>query len=131
MDVGMTELSCIVFVTNPPEVSILDNQTSVGAVVPHGAAKIVDGSLKTLPPGSKGELLVSGYLAFQGYYKNPEKTNETLVKDAKGRSWVRTGDTAIIDAAGNCEYTQFDAKAHPPMKPMAYVNGGLANLMMM
>ncbi|KAI1441713.1 amp dependent CoA ligase [Annulohypoxylon stygium] len=102
---GMTELSCIVFVTNPPEVSILDNQTSVGAVVPHGAAKIVDGSLKTLPPGSKGELLVSGYLAFQGYYKNPEKTNETLVKDAKGRSWVRTGDTAIIDAAGNCTIT--------------------------
>ncbi|KAF9820368.1 hypothetical protein IEO21_01377 [Rhodonia placenta] len=35
-----------------------------------------------------------------------------------------------IDAAGSQEYTQFDAKPHPPMKPMAYVSGGLANLLM-
>ena len=101
----MTELSCIVFLRDPSDVPLLDNQISVGAIVPHGAAKIVGGDLKSLPPGSKGELLVSGSLAFQGYYKNPEKTNETLVKDAKGRLWVRTGDTAIIDAAGNCTIT--------------------------
>ncbi|KAI0881675.1 amp dependent CoA ligase [Annulohypoxylon maeteangense] len=99
---GMTELSCIVFSTNPSEVSLLDNQISVGTVVPHGAAKIVGSDLKSLPPGFKGELLVSGYLTFQGYYKNPEKTNETMVKDAKGRLWVRTGDTAAIDVSGRC-----------------------------
>ncbi|KAI2463315.1 amp dependent CoA ligase [Annulohypoxylon bovei var. microspora] len=102
---GMTELSCVVFLTEPSAVSLLDNQVSVGAVVPHAAAKIVGSDLKSLPPGVKGELLVSGYLAFQGYYKNPEKTNETLVKDAKGRLWVRTGDTATIDVAGRCTIT--------------------------
>jgi len=36
-----------------------------------------------------------------------------------------------IDATGNREYTQFAASPHPPMKPMAYVQGGLGNLMMM
>ncbi|KAJ3571693.1 hypothetical protein NP233_g3592 [Leucocoprinus birnbaumii] len=36
-----------------------------------------------------------------------------------------------IDSAGSREYFQFDAKPHPPVKPMAYVQGGLGNLMMM
>ncbi|KAF4598226.1 hypothetical protein EYR38_006622 [Pleurotus pulmonarius] len=35
-----------------------------------------------------------------------------------------------IDSAGTQKYTQFDAKPHPPMKPMAYVQGGLGGLMM-
>ncbi|KAL1704966.1 Metallo-dependent phosphatase-like protein [Schizophyllum commune] len=36
-----------------------------------------------------------------------------------------------IDAAGSQEYIQFEARPHPPMRPMAYVQGGLQNLMMM
>ncbi len=36
-----------------------------------------------------------------------------------------------IDSAGDRKYTQFDAVPHPPMKPMAYVQGGLSSLMMM
>ena len=35
-----------------------------------------------------------------------------------------------IDSAGTQEYFQFEAKPHPPMKPMAYVQGGLGSLMM-
>ena len=35
-----------------------------------------------------------------------------------------------IDSAGIQEYFQFEAKPHPPMKPMAYVQGGLGSLMM-
>ncbi|KAH7929902.1 phosphoprotein phosphatase [Leucogyrophana mollusca] len=35
-----------------------------------------------------------------------------------------------IDSSGEQQYTQFDAKPHPPMKPMAYAQGGLASLMM-
>jgi len=35
-----------------------------------------------------------------------------------------------IDSIGNREYTQFDAVPHPPMKPMAYVQGGLSSLLM-
>ncbi|KAF9049945.1 Metallo-dependent phosphatase-like protein [Panaeolus papilionaceus] len=35
-----------------------------------------------------------------------------------------------IDAAGTRKYTQFEASPHPPMKPMAYVQGGLGSMMM-
>ncbi|KAH9485179.1 Serine/threonine-protein phosphatase T [Psilocybe cubensis] len=35
-----------------------------------------------------------------------------------------------IDSAGNRKYTQFEASPHPPMKPMAYIQGGLGSLMM-
>ena len=28
-----------------------------------------------------------------------------------------------IDASGNLEYTQFEASPHPPMEPMAYMQG--------
>jgi len=33
-----------------------------------------------------------------------------------------------VDSSGSLEYIQFDAKPHPPMKPMAYSQGGLAGL---
>ncbi|KAL4074176.1 phosphoprotein phosphatase [Scleroderma citrinum] len=36
-----------------------------------------------------------------------------------------------IDASGDLRYYQFEAQPHPPLKPMAYATGGLANLMMM
>ncbi|RDW84211.1 class I adenylate-forming enzyme family protein [Aspergillus mulundensis] len=102
---GMTELSCIVFLTDPNEVSLVKEHTSVGKVMPLTAARVVDENLKTLPPGTAGELLVSGYLVFQGYYKNPEKTAEALVKDSEGRVWLRTGDLVTIDQAGRCTIT--------------------------
>ena len=98
----MTELSCIVFLTIPSEFSLLDDHSSVGTVIPHTSAKVVDSDLKTLPPGSSGELLVSGYSVFQGYYKNPDKSAEALVRDSEGRQWLRTGDLVIISTAGRC-----------------------------
>ncbi|KAL4904004.1 hypothetical protein BDW74DRAFT_168506 [Aspergillus multicolor] len=102
---GMTEASCIVFLTDPREVSLLSEHTSVGRVMPLTVAKVVDEQLNTLPPGTAGELLVSGYLVFQGYYKNPEKTAEGLVQDSEGRVWLRTGDLVTIDDAGRCTIT--------------------------
>ncbi|KAL5507514.1 PPT1 [Sanghuangporus vaninii] len=35
-----------------------------------------------------------------------------------------------IDAAGSCEYKQFEARPHPPLRPMAYAQGGLASMFM-
>jgi long-subunit acyl-CoA synthetase (AMP-forming) len=98
----MTELSCIAFLTTPSKVSLFDNNTSVGTIMSHTYAKVVDNNLSTLPPGSSGELLVSGYAVFQGYYKNPDKTNEAIIKDSQGRQWLRTGDLVTIDALGRC-----------------------------
>jgi acyl-CoA synthetase (AMP-forming)/AMP-acid ligase II len=100
--VGMTELSCISFMTTPSNVSLLDNHSSVGTLLPHTSAKVVDSDLNNLPPGVCGELLVSGYLVFQGYYSNPEKTEEAVMRDYQGRQWLRTGDLVTLSAAGEC-----------------------------
>ncbi|KAF8904494.1 phosphoprotein phosphatase [Gymnopilus junonius] len=35
-----------------------------------------------------------------------------------------------INSTGGREYTQFGASPHPPLRPMAYVQGGLSSLMM-
>ncbi|KAI9147512.1 putative acyl-CoA synthetase YngI [Paramyrothecium foliicola] len=102
---GMTEASCIVFMTEPEKVSLADDNTSVGYAMPHTFVAAVDDHLQVLPPGSQGELLVSGYAVFQGYYKNPGKTAETLVKDNDGRTWLRTGDLVMFDPSGRCMIT--------------------------
>lgn len=98
----MTELSCMVFLTDPSRVSLLDDHTSVGTLLPHSYARVVDSKLNVLPAGVPGELLIFGYLVFKGYYKNPAKTDQALVRDAQGRAWLRTGDLVSINAAGRC-----------------------------
>lgn len=101
----MTELSSVVFLTESSQVSLLNECSSVGTLLPHSFARVVDNDLKTLITGSQGELMISGYLVFKGYYKNEEKANETLVRDDRGRSWLRTGHLVFMDAAGRCTIT--------------------------
>jgi len=42
-----------------------------------------------------GEILIGGPANFKGYYKNPAKTEETLI-DESGTMWVATGDIGVI-----------------------------------
>lgn len=102
---GMTEASCIVYLTEPSKTSLLADHSSVGTLLPHSSARVVDSNLRPLPPGSPGELIVSGYLVFKGYYKNKAKTEEALIKDDQRQTWLRTGDLVVIDAAGRCIIT--------------------------
>jgi len=44
----------------------------------------------------QGEVLIKSPGVFQGYYKNPEATDETLED-----GWLHTGDAGIIDKAGH------------------------------
>ncbi|KAF2823437.1 putative amp dependent CoA ligase [Ophiobolus disseminans] len=102
---GMTEASGVVFMTDPSQDSLLDDHVSVGTLLPHSFAKVVDDDLKTLNSGVAGELLLAGYLNFKGYYKTQSKTNEALFTDLDGRQWLRTGDLVTINAAGRCIVT--------------------------
>lgn len=52
-----------------------------------------DGGLR--PPGETGEIVVRGSLVMQGYYKNPEATDEVWA-----HGWHHTGDIGYVDPEG-------------------------------
>ncbi|MFP3975392.1 MAG: class I adenylate-forming enzyme family protein [Chloroflexota bacterium] len=58
-------------------------------------ARIVDEEGKDVAPGEVGELIVKGDGVMKEYYKNPEKTAQTI-KDG----WLYTGDMSKMDEDG-------------------------------
>lgn len=68
---------------------------SVGRASPLIRVEILDDSGVALPPGATGEICVRGDLVMKGYYKQPEKTAETIVD-----GWLHTGDIGHLDAGG-------------------------------
>ncbi|KAL6794529.1 acetyl-CoA synthetase-like protein [Trichoderma sp. SZMC 28013] len=79
--------------------------TTVGTLMPHAQAKIVDRDGNIVPIGARGELCIAGYQLQAGYWNNSEKTNETMVRDAAGVLWLHTGDEAVFDEEGYCSIT--------------------------
>jgi long-chain acyl-CoA synthetase len=68
---------------------------SVGLPFQSYEVKVVDDELVEVPMGEVGELIVKGDCVMQGYYNNPDATNETILN-----GWLRTGDMAKIDEEG-------------------------------
>lgn len=79
--------------------------TTVGTLMPHAHAKIVDRDGNVVPVGVRGELCMAGYQLQAGYWNNSEKTNEVMVRDASGVLWLHTGDEAVFDDNGYCTIT--------------------------
>lgn len=52
----------------------------------------------------EGEIQIAGPTVFQGYYKQPEKTEEAIYVDETGERWFRTGDAGYIDEDGHLIY---------------------------
>jgi acyl-CoA synthetase (AMP-forming)/AMP-acid ligase II len=76
----------------------IENEHKVGAIGKAGfnwEANIVNDKGEDVAPGEIGELLVRGNGVMKEYYKNPEKTAETI----KG-GWLYTGDMAREDSEG-------------------------------
>jgi fatty-acyl-CoA synthase len=88
----LTSLTTQTSVDDPP-----DRQAeTVGRVLPHLEARVVDPHGAVLQTGEVGELVVRGFTRMQGYWADPDKTAETI--DADG--WLHTGDLATITDDG-------------------------------
>ncbi|MGV3729711.1 MAG: AMP-binding protein [Sphingopyxis sp.] len=94
---GMTETSPTSFQTSPTDAIHLRLET-VGRVHPHIEARVVDKSGTVVARGVAGEIQVRGYSVMQGYWRDAERTAETINPDG----WLSTGDVGTIDAEGYC-----------------------------
>ncbi len=94
---GMTETSPASFASATDD-PIERRVSTIGRILPHVEAKIIDAEGRIVPRGTAGELLTRGYLVMLSYWNDAEKTREAI--DAAG--WMHTGDLATIDADGYC-----------------------------
>jgi long-chain acyl-CoA synthetase len=73
----------------------------LGVPFPSTTMRVVDPEDPTreVPPGERGELLVSGPQVFDGYWQHPDDTAAVLV-EIDGRTWLRTGDVVVVEEGG-------------------------------
>ncbi len=85
--------------TGPQSIHLgIENEHKAGSIGTPGfnwEARVVDESGREVPQGEVGELIIKGNGVMKEYYKNPEKTAETI-KDG----WLYTGDLVKMDADG-------------------------------
>ena len=94
---GMTETSPASFQCGTDD-PIERRVSTVGRILPHVEAKVVDPDGRIVPRGETGELCTRGYAVMLGYWEDPAKTAEAI--DAA--RWMHTGDLATLDADGFC-----------------------------
>jgi long-chain acyl-CoA synthetase len=91
---GLTESSGVVS-CNPYDGT--GKPGTIGQPIAATRLKLVDRDDPTrpAPPGSPGELVISGPQIMQGYWNRPDADGDTFVD-----GWLRTGDVAEIDCDG-------------------------------
>jgi len=101
---GMTETSPVTFMTSLDDSEEMLFKT-VGKIMPHTLAKIINAQGETVPRGVRGELCTGGYALQKGYWRNKEKTAEVMTIDQNGVQWMHTGDECLINDDGYCVIT--------------------------
>ena len=108
---GLTEAGGVIAFNHPNE-SLEMRLRTCGQPMPGLEAKIVNSdSFETLPAGERGEIWLRGYSVFSGYYKAPEKNQESFVD-----GWFRTGDLCAIEDSSQIQF-------HGRIKDMLKVGG--------
>ena len=83
--------------SNPPDDP---KQQCLGIPFMSCDARVVDPeTLRELPPGEQGEILVHGPMVFDGYWRRPEATAAAFVQ-IDGQRFFRTGDLGRVDEDG-------------------------------
>lgn len=101
---GLTETSPTCF-NAFAEDTIETKLTTVGSIMPHAKAKVVDKHGRIVPLGVRGELCIAGYQLLKGYWNSSEAYNKSLIPDASGTLWLHTGDEAMLYENGHCTIT--------------------------
>jgi malonyl-CoA/methylmalonyl-CoA synthetase len=92
---------------------------SVGTPLPGVSMRIVaPATFVDIAPGEEGVLLARGSNVFAAYWRAPEKTAESFVRDELGRRWFITGDLARQDPASG--YVTLLGRSHELI-----ISGGL------
>jgi long-chain acyl-CoA synthetase len=75
---------------------------TIGLPMPDTDCRIVDPENPTreMAAGESGELLVSGPQIMRGYYGDADQTRRVLKLDPDGRTWLHTGDLALMQPDG-------------------------------
>eukprot|EP01132_Coremiostelium_polycephalum_P010383 gene10383-12751_t len=70
---------------------------TIGKVLAHCSAKVVNHKKEIVPIGEIGQLVIKSYSTMESYMGDPIKTQDVLVD-----GWLFTGDLSKFDYDGNC-----------------------------
>ena len=73
---------------------------AAGRPLPGFECRIIGADDRELPRGETGEIVFYGGWMMRSYHGRPEQTQEVIWRDARGRTFVRTGDIGRLDAEG-------------------------------
>ncbi|MBW1997060.1 MAG: AMP-binding protein, partial [Deltaproteobacteria bacterium] len=89
---GQTETSILLWAS---EDEVLRKPGSVGRPVFHSQVAILNKQGRPCKPGEIGEIVVRGTIMMKEYWRDPERTRETI-----RNGWLHTGDLAKMDEEG-------------------------------
>ncbi|MDO9401119.1 MAG: long-chain fatty acid--CoA ligase [Polaromonas sp.] len=83
--------------SNPPDAT---KQQCLGVPFVSTEARVIDPvTLKEVPQGERGEIIIYGPQNFSGYWKRPEATAEAFI-EFEGKRFFRSGDLGHMDEEG-------------------------------
>ena len=92
---GQTEAPQIATALSAEDLARPELRASVGRETLLTRVAVMDDEGALLPPGEIGEVVIRGDLVMTGYWRQSEKTTETLVD-----GWLHTGDLGMFDETG-------------------------------